>query len=173
MAAKKKKGTTRKKTTEGRYEVSKTSTNAGSTDTNDETINAKDGAEAVVKAMKGDPKKGRYDSVKVSKDTGGAGAPRTEPEMVSQVKPKGLESVNYPYNLGLPMGFKSLFEALTKKVRENLTVGTRYGKLHIQVPDATTLANLLNEVGKKARGRSSVKHMAGTVVNGISESVKK
>lgn len=174
MAAKKKR-TPRKKATEGRYKVSKTRSDAGSTDTEEESIDAKDGAQAAVKAMKDDPQKGRYDSVEVSKDTGGSGV-RTEPETVSKVKPKGLgeyANASYPYNIGLPMGFKPLFESLTKKVRENLTVGTRYGKLHIQVPNAATLATLMTEVERKARGKTRVKHMAGTVANGINESVKK
>ena len=173
MAAKKKRSTRKKKTTESRYKVSKTRSDAGSTDTDDTSIVAKDGAEAAVKAMKGDPRKGRYDSVEVSKDEGGDGGVRTEPDTVSKVKPTGLESMNFPYNLGLPMGWKPLFEALTKKVRENLVFSTRYGKLHIQVPDATTMASLITEIEKKARGKTDVKHMARAVSNGINESVKK
>jgi len=176
MAAKKKRSTRKKKTTESRYKVSKTRSDAGSTDTDDTSIVAKDGAEAAVKAMKGDPQKGRYDSVEVAKDEGGVGAVRTEPDTVSKVEPKGLgefANVNFPYNLGLPMGWKPLFEALTKKVRENLVFSTRYGKLHIQVPDATTMASLITEIEKKARGKTDVKHMARAVSNGINESVKK
>jgi hypothetical protein len=161
------------KASEGRYTVSKTRSNAGSTDTDDITIVAKDGAEAAVKAMRSDPQRGRYDAVEISKDEGGDGGVRTEPDTVSKVKPVGLESLNFPYHLGLPMGWKPLFEALTKKVRENLTFGTRYGKLHIQVPDATTMASLITEVERKARGRTKVKHMARAVAHGINESVKK
>lgn len=176
MATRKKKTTTRKKkVSEASYEVSKTRSDAGTADTDEEDIVAKDGTEAVAKSMKGDPNKGKYDSVKVSKKKG-AGTVRTEPDTVSKVKPKGLGEyahVKYPYNLGLPMGWKPLFEALTKKIRENLTFSTRYGKLHIQVPDESTMANLIEEVEKKARGRTAVKHMAGAVARGINESVKK
>ena len=168
-----KKRVSKKKVSEARYKVSKTRSDAGATDTTDETIDAQDGSEAAVKAMKGDPQKGRYDSVEVSKDEGGDGGVRTEPDTISKVKPAGLESVNFPYNLGLPMGWKPLFEALPKKVRENLMFSTRYGKLHIQVPDATTMANLITEIEKKARGKTDVKHMARAVSNGINESVKK
>jgi hypothetical protein len=71
------------------------------------------------------------------------------------------------------MGWKPLFEALTKKVRENLTFSTRYGKLHIQVPNATTMEHLITEIEKKAHGRTKVKHMARAVAHGINESVKK
>lgn len=173
MAAKKKRSTRKKKTTEARYTVSKTRSNAGSTDTDDTDIDAKNGAQAAVKAMKDDPQQGRYDSVEISKDEGGDGGVRTEPDVVPQVKPKGFESINFPYHLGLPMGWKPLFEALTKKVRENLTFSTRYGKLHIQVPNAATMASLMTEVEKKAHGRTKVKHMARAVAHGINESVRK
>lgn len=174
-AKKKKTAPRKKKVTETRYKVSKTKSNAGSNDTDDESIDAQDGSEAVVKSMKGDPNKGKYDAVAVSKEKGG-GAVRTEPDTVSKVKPKGLGEyahVNFPYNLGLPMGWKPLFESLTKKIRENLTFSTRYGKLHIQVPDASTMTSLLTEIEKKARGKTAVKHMAGAVAHGINESVKK
>lgn len=176
MAARKKKTTTRKKkVSEDNYKVSKTRSNAGTNDTDEESINAKDGSEAVVKSMKNDPNKGKYDSVKVAKEKGG-GAVRTEPDTVSQVKPKGLGEyahVKFPYNLGLPMGWKPLFESLTKKIQENLTFSTRYGKLHIQVPDESTMTKLVAEVEKRARGKTAVKHMANAVANGINESVKK
>ena len=165
----------KKKVAETSYKVSKKRDDAGTPDIDDENITAKDGTEAVAKSMKGDPNKGKYDAVKIAKDTGG-GAVRTEPDVVSKVKPKGLGEyahVNYPYYLGLPMGWKPLFEALTKKVRENLTIGSRFGKLHIQVPDESTMANLMTEVEKKARGKTSVKHMASAVAQGINESVKK
>jgi len=174
-AKKKKTAPRKKKVTEARYKVSKTKSNAGTNDTDEESIYAKDGSEAVVKSMKSDANKGKYDSVEVSKEKGG-GAVRTIPDTVSKVKPKGLGEyahVNFPYNLGLPMGWKPLFESLTKKVRENLTFSTRYGKLHIQVPDASTMTSFIAEVEKKARGKTAVKHMAGAVANGINESVKK
>lgn len=174
-AKKKKAAPRKKKVTETRYKVSKKKPNAGTTDTDEDSINAKDGSEAVVKSMKGDPNKGKYDSVEVSKDTGG-GTVRTEPDTVSQVKPKGLGEyahVTYPYYLGLPMGWKPLFESLSKKVRENLTIRTRFGKLHIQVHDELTMGNLVNEVQKKARGKTGVRHMAAAVAQGINESVKK
>lgn len=174
-AKKKKAAPRKKKVAEARYTVSKTKPNAGTNDTDEESIDAKDGSEAVVKSMKDDPNKGKYDAVGVKKDTGG-GTVRTEPDTVSQVKPKGLGEyahVNYPYNLGLPMGWKPLFESLTKKIRENLTFSTRYGKLHIQVPDESTMAGLVSEVEKKARGKTAVKHMAKAVSTGINESVKK
>ena len=177
MAARKKKTTTRKKkVSETNYTVSKTRSNAGTADTNDEDIVAQDGAEALAKSMKGDPNKGKYDSVEVSKDKGGSGAVRTKSQTTSKVEPKGLgeyANVKFPYYLGLPIGWKPLFEALTKKVRENLVIGTRYGKLHIQVPDEKTMTSLVTEVEKKARGKTAVKHMAQAVANGINESVKK
>lgn len=172
---KKKAAPRKKKVTETRYKVSKAKSNVGATDTDEDNIEAKDGAEAVTKSMKGDPNKGKYDSVKVSKDTGG-GTVRTQPDVVSKVKPKGLGEyahVKYPYNLGIPMGWKPLFEALPKKVRENLMIGSRFGKLHIQVPDESTMTSLIAEVEKKARGRTGVKHMAAAVAQGINESVKK
>jgi hypothetical protein len=174
--AKKKKAPARKKkVAETSYKVSKTRSNAGTNDTDEEDIIAKDGIEAITKSMKGDPNKGKYDAVKISKGTG-SGAVRTEPDTVSKVKPKGLGEyahVNYPYNLGLPMGWKPLFESLSKKIRENLTFSTRFGKLHIQVPDESTMSTLVSEVEKKARGKTSVKYMAAAVSRGINESVKK
>ncbi len=173
MATRKK--TTRKKVAEGSYKVSKTRSNAGNNDTDDESITAKDGSEAIVKAMKNDPHKGKYDSVEVSKDSGNSGV-RTISQSKSKVEPQGLGEyahVNFPYNLGLPMGWKPLFESLTKKIRENLTIGTRYGTLHIQVPNESTMKSLVAEVEKKARGKTSVKHMASAVAHGINESVKK
>jgi len=176
MVTKKKRAPARKKkVAETNYKVSKTRDNAGTTGTEEDDITAQGGAEAVTKSMKGDPNKGKYDSVTVKKDTGGGGV-RTEPDVVSKVKPKGLGEyahVNYPYYLGLPMGWKPLFESLTKKLRENLMIGTRFGKLHIQVPDEATMTGLLTEVEKKARGKTGVKHMAIAVAQGINESVKK
>jgi len=175
MATRKKTTTRKKKVSENSYKVSKTRSNAGTNDTDDESITAKDGSEAIVKAMKNDPHKGKYDSVEVSKDSGSSGV-RTKSQSMSKVKPQGLGEyahVNFPYCLGLPMGWKPLFESLTKKIRENLTIGDRYGKLHIQVPDELTMKALLGEVEKKARGKTSVKHMASAVAHGINESVKK
>lgn len=176
MVTKKRKAPVRKKkVAETNYTISKTRDDAGTADVDDEDITAKDGSEAVAKSMKGDPNKGKYDSVKISKSTGG-GAVRTEPDVVSQVKPKGLgeyAEFKYPYYLGLPMGWKPLFEALPKKIRENLMIGNRFGKLHIQVPDESTMTNLMTEVEKKARGKTGVKHMAAAVAQGINESVKK
>ncbi len=177
MATRKK--TTRKKTVrETSYKVTKTRSDAGATDTEDETVNAATSAEAAEKAMKKDPRKGRYDKVEIEKDAGGSSRVRTEPDTVSKVKPEttgmaGFESADYPYNVALPMGFKALFDTLPKKLTEGLTFGSRYGKLHITVPDAKTLKSLVTEVEKKARGKTAVKEMAGLVANGINESVNK
>jgi len=177
MAARKKKTTTRKKkVSEANYKVSKTRSNVGIDDTNDDTIDAQNSAEALEKSMKNDPNKGKYDSVEVSKGKGESGAVRTKSQTTSKVEPKGLgeyANVKFPYYLGLPLGWKPLFESLTKKIRENLVIGTRYGKLHIQVPDEKTMETLVTEVEKKARGKTAVKHMAKAVANGINESVKK
>jgi hypothetical protein len=172
MATRKKK-TTAKKVRETRYTVKKSRDNASTPDDTEQTIHAKNIADAAAKSAKQDPRAGQHDEVVIKKDVGGAGAPRTEPDTVSKVKPTGLESVSFPYYLGLPMGFKPLFESLTKKVRENLVIGTRYGKIHIQVSNVTTMAGLITEVEKKARGRTKMKHMAAVVANGINESVKK
>jgi len=60
---KKKSAPRKKKVTEARYKVSKTKSNAGTNDTDEESIYATDGSEAVVKSMKGDANKGKYDSV--------------------------------------------------------------------------------------------------------------
>ena len=183
MAARKKKTTTRKKTTrkkvvkETSYKVTKTSSDAGAGGADEDTVQADSAADAAEKVTKSDPRRGRYDKVTIEKDKGGAGAPntepRTEPDTASKVKPRGFESVDFPYNIALPMGFKVLFESLPNKTTEGLTFGTRYGKLHITVPDAETLSGLISEVEKKARGRTEVKSMAGLVANGINESVKK
>ena len=166
------------KIAEASYKVTKTRDEAGAAQTDDDTIDAANSGEALTQAMKGDPRAGQYDKVEVEKDAGGTGRVRTKPDTVSRVKPntegmKGFESAEYPYNLGLPMGFKALFETLPKSLTESLTFGSRYGKLHIQVPDAETLATLVAEVEKKARGKTAVKEMAGHVANGINESVNK
>ena len=178
MAARKK--TTRKKrpVKEASYKVTKTRSDAGATDTEDETVNAATSAEAAEKVMKKDPRKGRYDKVEIERDAGGSSRVRSEPDTVSKVKPAttgmaGFESVEYPYNVALPMGFTKLFDALPKKLTESLTFGSRYGKLHITVPDAATLGSLVEETQKKARGKTAVKEMAGLVAHGITESVNK
>ena len=173
MATRRKKKTVK----ETSYKVATGRDEAGTTDIGDETVDADNSAQAVEKAMKGDPRADDYNKVVVKKDTHG-GHVRTKPQTISKVKPQtksmtGFESVDYPYNLALPMGFKPLFESLTKKVRENLIISGRYGKLHIQVPDATTMSTLMTEIEKKARGKTDMKHIAGAVVNGITESVNK
>lgn len=178
MAARRK--TTRKKkpVKEASYKVTKTRSDVGTSDTDEETVDAKSGAEAAEKAMKGDPRAGGYEKIEIERDKGGTGRVKTEPRTVSKVTPKtepqtGFESVEFPYNIGVPMGFKALFDALPKKLTESLTFGDRYGKLHITVPDAKVMAKLMTEVEKKARGKTAVKNMAGSIAHGINESVKR
>ena len=179
MAARKKK-TTRKKTPvkEASYKVTKSRSDAGGSQVDDDTIDAANSAEATEKAMKDDPRAGTYDEVTVKKDNGGGGRVRTKSDSVSAVKPRtepqtGFESLDYPYGIGLPMGFKALFEALPKKVTESLKFGSRYGRLHIEVPDSGIMSKLVTEMEKKARGKTAVKSLAERVVTGINESVKK
>ena len=167
----------KKKTTEASYTVKKGRKNAGTANVDDQTIDAATSADALSQAMKGDPNAGDYEKIEVSKDKASSRV-RTKPQTVSQVAPAteprtGFESVNYPYNLGLPMGFSPLFESLTKKLKESLVIRTRYGKLHIQVPDAEVMEGFMSEIGKRARGKTEVKEMANVVVNGINESVNK
>lgn len=161
---------------QGTYKVTKTRDDAGTDDSTEATVQAKDSADAVGKAMKGDPRAGRYDSVTAKKSAASSGV-RTEPRTVSQVKSNttGMtyESVDFPYNIGVHQGFSELIDALPKKVTENLTLSDRYGRLHITVPDANTMEQFMEAVGKKSRGRTKVKEMAKVIHNGITESVKK
>lgn len=177
MAARKK--TTKKKTRrrvnvkEDTYTVKKGREESTAPDPDEEDIQAGSSAEALEKSLKGDPRAGQHDAITVTREKG-VGGVKTEPATVSKVKPRtGFESFQYPYAIGVPMGFKALVEALPKRLQSHLVLGARYGKLHIQVPDANILEHFVREVEKKARGKTDVKHMAGTVANGIMESVKK
>ena len=133
----------------------------------EEDIRADSPTDALDVALQGDNTE--YDSLSVKPDKGaGPGISKTG----VGTKPKGLESVQYPYNLGLPMMYKALVEALTKKTLANLTIRERYGRLHITVPDAESMTALVEDLGKKSRGRTKVKTMAKEVFGGINESVK-
>jgi hypothetical protein len=167
----------RKKTTEANYTVKKGRDNTGSMDVEDTTVNAANSAEALDIAMKNDSDTDSYDNIEVTKDQG-SGAVKTKSRTISKVEPKtqgmmGLESIVYPYHIGLPMGFQPLFDSLTKKIKESLKINTRYGRLHIQVSDKQDMERFVNEVTKRSNGKTTVKSMANIVMNGINESVKK
>lgn len=183
MAAAKKKTTTRKKRTTKKkvaetasYSVKMTKDEAGSPEETEKTVTAPDAETAVNKAQASDPKKGQYDSVEVTKDNGGGGRVRTQPQTSSQTAAKtqgmaGFESVRYPYNVGVPQGFKPLVEALPKKLRESLDVSVRYSRLHISVPNAEVMETFMGELEKKAGGKSKVKSFATTVSEGIKRNI--
>ena len=167
----------KKQTTEATYTVKKGRDDAGALDVQDDEFDADSGSDALKQAMQDDPNKGSYEKITITKDQG-SGRVRTQPKTVSQVKsatePRtGFESIDYPYHLGLPMGWKPLFESLTKKLQASLTIRDRYGRLHIEVPDATVMESLTTELGKRARGKTTMKEAAGSVLKGINESVNK
>jgi hypothetical protein len=169
MATRKK--TTKKKISERNYSVKRTG--ADGTDVSDDMVSAGSSSEAAEKALKGGET--NDDKIVVQRDKGNSHV-RTKPNTVSQVKPKtkpqaSFESVEYPYGLGLPLGWKPLFESLSKKVFNNLVIGEQRGKLYIQVPNSKVMEALVTEMDKKARGKTAVKHMASSVLDGINESV--
>lgn len=173
MAKKKTKRKTKRKVQEDKYDVTLSKGNSTSRDV-ERTVSAKNPEEAMVKAKENDPED--YDSANIKRSTTGSRV-RTEPQTASrvrsQVEPENtaLESITYPYNIGLPKSFDLLIEALTKKTREPLEVTERFSRLHITVPDAKAMKSLVEELSKKSRGRAKVKGMAETVYNGITESI--
>ena len=150
---------------------------AGSPEQDEKTVSAPNAQQAVTKSMQGDANQGRYNSVEVRKDDN-AGGPQTQSQTQSQTKPAttgmaGLESADYPYSITLPNTYTPLVESLTKKMREALSIHTKFGRVHITVPDYKVMKTFMESLGKKARGRTAVKSMAGVIYHGINESVNK
>jgi hypothetical protein len=169
---------TRKVTEQHNYTVKTTKDVAGDPQETEKTVNAPNAQQAVTKSMQGDAQQGRYDSVEVSKGGTGAGEPNTQSNTQSQTTANttgmaGLESAEYPYSLGLPNSYLPLVESLTKKMREALSIHTKFGRVHITVPDSKVMETFMGILSKKARGRTAVKSMAGVIYHGINESVNK
>ena len=181
MATKKKttrKRRTRKVTEQNNYTVKTTKDVAGDPQETEKTVNAPNAQQAVTKAMQGDAQQGQYDSVEVAKGDTSAGGPNTQSQTQSQTKPNttgmgGLESAEYPYSITLPNSYVPLVESLTKKMRESLSIHTKFGRVHITVPEFSVMETFMDTLSKKARGRTAVKSMAGVIYHGINESVNK
>jgi len=167
----------RKKVSEETYNVTKHRSNVGDMDTDSETVDAANSAEAAEKSIADDPRAGRYQKVEIEKSKGGTSRVRTEPRTTSAIQSKtepmntSLESISYPYNIGLPKEFEPLIEALTKKTKKSLDIRERYSRLHITVPNALAMKELVEELGKKSRGRTKVKSIAGVIYEGITKSI--
>jgi hypothetical protein len=180
MATKKKttsKRRTRRVTEQNKYTVTTTSDVAGSPEKDEKTVSAPNAQQAVTKSMQGDANQGRYNSVTVQKDDN-AGGPQTQSQTQPMTKPAttgmaGMESADYPYSIVLPNSYVPLVESLTKKLRESLSIHTKFGRVHINVPDFKVMETFMDTLSKKARGRTAVKSMAGVIYHGINESVNK
>ena len=163
MATKKKttrKRRTRKVTEQHNYTVKTTKDVAGEPQETEKTITAPNAQQAVTKSMQGDAQQGQYDSVEVSKGGTGTGGPNTQSQTQPHTQAKttgmaGLESVEYPYSITLPNVYVPLVESLTKKMREALSIHTKFGRVHITVPDFKVMETFMDALGKKARGRQA------------------
>jgi len=170
---------TRKKVSEQHnYTVKTVKDVAGDPQETEKTVNAPNAQQAVTKSMQGDANQGQYDSVQVAKGDTGAGGPKTQSNTQPQTTSNttgmaGLESAEYPYSITLPNTYLPLVEALSKKTREALSIHTKFGRVHITVPNFKVMETFMDTLSKKARGRTAVKSMAGVIYRGINESVNK
>ena len=170
---------TRKKVSEqNNYTVTTTTDDAGEPQKTEKSVNAPNAQQAVTKAMQGDAKQGRYDSVTVAKGDTGAGGPQTQSNTQPQTTSNttgmaGLESAEYPYSITLPNTYLPLVESLTKKTCEALSIHTKFGRVHITVPNFEVMETFMDTLSKRARGRTAVKSMAAVIYRGINESVNK
>lgn len=180
MAKTTKARTSRKKVTEGQYEVTMTKTTAGKPETVTKMVVASSQPEAIQKASAGILNSGSYTGV-VAREVGGATPPSQtakdpvnaaakavkRPQQPAPAAPGMgggvLESLDYPYVIALPAPFQALLEGIEIK---GLTLANRYGRVYVTISNRAVMERFCKSIATSKRPEAKI------VLEGIKQSRK-